>query len=80
MSCKYNTDMKIKTYNKNQVQHTYDKSSKSFKSPIKVAMLNDGRPIIRLDKPYTNTTYYEIEGEFYARKYDRIFIRKKVGI
>ena len=67
----------VKTYNKNQVQHTWDKSSKSFKSPIKVAKLNSGPPVIRLESPYTNATYYEIEGEFYAAKYDRIFIRRR---
>ena len=69
--------MTIKTYNKNQIQHTWDKSSKSFKYPIKVAKLNDGCPVIRLDIPYTNATYYEIDGEFYARKYFRIFIRRR---
>ena len=77
IACGWNTDMTIKTYNKNQIQHTWDKSSKSFKYPIKVAKLNDGCPAIRLDIPYTNATYYEIDGEFYARKYFRIFIRRR---
>ena len=78
-ACSWNTDMLTKTYNKNQLQHTWDKNSKSFKSPIKVGSLNGGAPVIHLDKPYMDRTYCEIDGQFYARTYDRIFIRKKAG-
>ena len=77
MSCKRNTDMLIKTYGKSQIKHTWDKSSKSFNNPVKVGILNNGRPVIHLDEPYTDATYYEVDGEFYAIKYPRIFIRRR---
>ena len=66
-----------KTYNKNQIQHTWDKSSKSFKKPIKASALNSGSPVIHLDKPYTDATYYEVDGQFYASTYERVFIRRR---
>ena len=66
-----------KTYNTNQIQHTWDKSSKSFKKPIKASALNSGSPVIHLDKPYTDATYYEVDGQFYARTYERVFIRRR---
>ena len=77
IACGCNTDSPTKTYNKNQIQHTYDKRSKSFKSRIKVTKLNDGCPVIHLDTPYTDATYYEVDGQFYARTYVRIFIRRR---
>ena len=79
MSCKQNTDMLIKTYSKSQIKHTWDKSSKSFNNPVKVGILDNGRPVIHLDEPYTNDTYYEVDGQFYACIYVRIFIRRKLG-
>lgn len=81
MGCGWNgdSDMLLKTYSSNQIQHTWDKKTKSFKSPTKVGKLNDGTPAIRLEKPYTDDTYYEVDGEYYARTYVRVFIRKNAG-
>ena len=79
MGCGWNgnSDMLLKTYNSNQIQHTWNKKTKSFKTPIKVGKLNDGTPAIHLEKPYTDDTYYEVDGEYYTRTYGRIFIHKK---
>ena len=52
-------------------------STLGIKAQIKVGILNNGRPVIHLDEPYTDATYYEVDGEFYAIKYPRIFIRRR---
>ncbi|GAA3020127.1 adenine-specific methyltransferase EcoRI family protein [Microbacterium dextranolyticum] len=49
-------------------------SAKGVRSTVK--KLNDG-PVMKVDTPPKNKTYYEVDGELYVQMYARILIRRK---
>jgi mRNA deadenylase 3'-5' endonuclease subunit Ccr4 len=57
---------------KYETQVQIDKSGKKSN----VSKLNDG-VAIKVGRPPTDQTYYEVDGEYYIQQYKRIFIRKR---
>ncbi|MDV6308087.1 adenine-specific methyltransferase EcoRI family protein [Gordonia amicalis] len=61
-----------------QPSRIYPKQTQIDKNGVRsqVTKLNDG-PVIKVDEPPADKTYYEIDGEYFVQLYARILIRRK---
>ena len=62
------------------VLRKYPQKQKQIDKKGKVSIggkLNDGTPMIKVDKSEVKGTYYEVDGNYYIRTYGRVLIRNK---
>lgn len=73
MGCGWNGNSPLVLRKYPQKQKQIDKNGKVSI----VGKLNDGTPLIKVDKSEVKGTYYEVDGNYYIRTYGRVLIRNK---
>ena len=73
MGCGWNGNSPLVLRKYPQKQKQIDKKGKVSI----VGKLNDGTPLIKVDKSEVKGTYYEVDGNYYIRTYGRVLIRNK---